>query len=117
MLKNILNGDNIKHIISVSDIINGIRQIINIDDVNIVASYYTDSTPVPYVASKVNGVYTNCSLDSVNNKLKVVLEGYSMENGILYCNLQISVPDPDFPDGYANYTRLIKTNICLTDAN
>ena len=117
MLKNILNGDNIKHIISVSDIINGVRQIINIDDVNIVASYYTDNTPVPYVASKVNGVYTNCSLDSVNNKLKVVLEGYSMENGILYCNLQISVPDPDFPDGYANYTRLIKTNICLTDAN
>ena len=51
MLKNILNGDNIKHIISVSDIINGVRQIINIDDVNIVASYYTDSTPVPYVAS------------------------------------------------------------------
>ena len=33
MLKNILNGDNIKHIISVSDIINGVRQIINIDDV------------------------------------------------------------------------------------
>ena len=117
MLKNILNGDNIKHIISVSDIINGVRQIISIDDVNIVASYYTDSTPVPYVASKVNGVYTNCSLDSVNNKLKVVLEGYSMGNGILYCNLQISVPDPDFPDGYANYTRLIRTNVFLTDAN
>lgn len=52
--KTILNGDNIKHIISVSDIINGVRQIINIDDVNIVASCATDSTLVPYVASKVN---------------------------------------------------------------
>ena len=117
MLKNILNGDNIKHIISISDVIGGIKQIINIDDVNIIANYYTDNTQVPYVASKVNGVYTNCSLDSVNNKLKVVLEGYSMDNGILYCNLQISVPDPDFPDGYANYTRLIRTNVFLTDAN
>lgn len=117
MFKNILNGDNIKHIISISDVIGGIKQIINIDDVNIIANYYTDNTPVPYVASKVNGSYVNCSLDSINNKLKVVLEDYSMENGLLYCNLQISVPDPDFPDGYANYTRLIRTNICLTDAN
>ena len=114
MLKNILNGDNIKHIISISDVINGIRQIINIDDVNIIANYYTDNTPVPYIASKINGVYTNCSLDSINNKLKVVLEGYSIENGILYCNLQISVPDPDFPDGYNNFTKRIclKINLC-----
>lgn len=57
MLKNILNGDNIKHIISVSDIINGIRQIVNIDDVNIGVSYYTDGTLVPYVAIKVNGLH------------------------------------------------------------
>ena len=117
LVKYILNGDNIKHIISISDVINGIRQIINIDDVNITASYYTEATPAPYIASKINGVYTNCALDSINNKLKVVLEGYSMENGILYCNLQISVPDPDFSDGYANYTRLICTNVYLSDAN
>lgn len=29
-----------------------------------------------------------------------------MENGILYCNLQISVPDPDFPDGYAKLHKI-----------
>lgn len=117
MHKKILNGDSIKHIITISDVINGIRQIVNIDDVNISASYYTETSVIPYVASKINGTFINCSLDSETNKLKVILEDYNLDNGLLYCNLQISIPDPDFPDGYANYSKQILTNICLVDAN
>ena len=117
MYKQILNGDNIKHIITISDVINGIRQIVNIDDVNIAANYYTETSVVPYIASKIGNVFINCSLDSENNQLKVILEDYALDNGLLYCNLQISIPDPDFPDGYANYSKQILTNICLVDAN
>lgn len=116
-VKQILNGDNIKHIITISDIINGIRQIVNINDVNISANYYTETSVIPYTASKINETFINCSLDSENNKLKVILEDYNLDNGLLYCNLQISIPDLDFPDGYANYSKQIFTNICLVDAN
>ena len=117
VVKNILNGDNIKHVISISDLVNGIRQIIPIDNINITASYYTEGSLITYTASKIGSVYTNCILDAENNKLRVILENYTLENGLLYCNIQIAVPDTDYPDGYANYTRQICLNIYLTDAN
>lgn len=112
--ENIKNGDNIKHSISLKDIVNGFLQNIALDDINIVANYYTTDPLVTYTASKINGVYVNCVLDSNNNKLKFILENYNLDNGILYCNLQISVPDPDFPDGYNNFTKRIclKINLC-----
>lgn len=117
VVKNILNGDNIKHVISISDLVSGIRQIIPIDNINITASYYTEGSLISYTASKIGTVYTNCILDAENNKLRIILENYTLEDGLLYCNIQISVPDTDYPDGYANYTRLICLNIYLTNAN
>ena len=72
---------------------------------NISANYYTETSVIPYTASKINETFINCSLDSENNKLKVILEDYNLDNGLLYCNLQISIPDLDFPDGYANYSK------------
>lgn len=112
--ENIKNGDNLKHCIYLKDIVNGFYQNIALDDINIVANYYTTDPFVTYTASKINGVYVNCVLDSHNNKLKFILENYNLDNGILYCNLQISVPDPDFPDGYNNFTKRIclKINLC-----
>lgn len=111
----ILNGDNFKHIISFSDIINGIRTIIPIDDVNITITYSVQGSLKTYVASKNGSVYTNCILDSTNNKLKVIFENYDLDNGVLHCNMRISIPDTDYPDGYATYNRYVCVGVNLVN--
>lgn len=111
----ILNGDNFKHIISFSDIINGIRTIIPIDNVNITATYSIQDSLKTYVASKVGTVFTNCILDTVNNKLKVIFENYNLDYGVLHCNITISIPDTDYPDGYATYNRYVCVGVNLVN--
>lgn len=111
----LLNGDNFKHFISFSDIIDGVRTLISLENVNISIKYYTQLSEKIYLASKTNNTYVNCILDSENNRLKVIFNNYNLDNGVLLCNVEISIPDTDYPGGHATYTRYLNVGVELVN--
>ena len=113
----IFNGDNFKHYIAISDTTDGIRTIIQLTNVDITVTYTTPSSSKSYIATKVGTVYTNCSLDIVTNQLKVIFESYDLDNGGLNCKVEIKIPDTDYPDGYATYTRFVNVGIELVNSS
>ena len=116
-ITHILNGDNFKHIISFSDIIEGQRQIIDIQNANITVTYSTSESQKKYIASKVSQALTNCILDTENKKIKVIFEGYDLDNGQIQCSVKIEIPDTDYPDGYASFTRYLQLGIQLENSD
>lgn len=111
---NILNGDNFKHTISISDIINGKREILSLDNISIIATYKTKGSETKtFVATKTGSDFVNCIYSSADKKLKVLFQNYDLDNGELYGTIVIKVQDSDYPTGEALYTRIISLGINL----
>lgn len=108
-----LNGDNFKHYITIGDIVDGAKQILDLSDIDIIVTYFTLGSIKNYVASKVGTVYTNCSLDSTFKKLKVILDNYDLDNGVVHCKITIKIADADYPDGFATFNKYICTGVEL----
>ena len=111
----ILNGDNFKHSISLSDVVDGKRQLIDLSNVNIVAVYYTLDSDKKFTATKTGNTCVNCVFDSVNNRLKVIFDGYNLDNGMIHCSITISIPDNDYQSGYAMYKKIACIGVSLVD--
>ena len=112
-ISQVLNGDNFKHYITIGDIVDGVKQILDLTDIDITVTYLTLNSVKTYVASKVGDVYTNCSLDSTLKKLKVVFDNYNLDNGVVHCRITIKIADSDYPDGFATFNRYICTGVEL----
>lgn len=112
-ISQVLNGDNFKHYITIGDIVDGVKQILDLSDIDITVTYLTLNSAKTYVASKVDNVYTNCSLDSTLKKLKVVFDNYDLGNGVVHCRITIKIADTDYPDGFATFNRYICTGVEL----
>ena len=111
---NVLNGDSFKHVISISDIINGKREILSLDNISITATYKIKGIDSKsFVASKNGSIFTNCVYSSIDKKLKVLFQNYNLDNGELYGTIEIKVQDSDYPTGEALYTRIISLGINL----
>ena len=112
-ISQVLNGDNFKHYITIGDIVDGAKQILDLSNIDITVTYLTLNSPKTYVVSKVDDVYTNCSLDSTFKKLKVVFDNYDLDNGVVHCRITIKIADADYPDGFATFNRYICTGVEL----
>ena len=112
-ISQVLNGDNFKHYITIGDIVDGAKQILDLSNIDITVTYLTLNSAKTYVASKVDDVYTNCSLDPTFKKLKVVFDNYDLDNGVVHCRITIKIADADYPDGFATFNRYICTGIEL----
>ena len=112
-ISQVLNGDNFKHYITIGDIVDGAKQILDLSNIDITVTYLTLNSAKTYVASKVDDVYTNCSLDPTFKKLKVVFDNYDMDNGVVHCRITIKIADADYPDGFATFNRYICTGVEL----
>ena len=112
-ISQVLNGDNFKHYITIGDIVDGAKQILNLSNIDITVTYLTLNSAKTYVASKVDDVYTNCSLDPTFKKLKVVFDNYDLDNGVVHCRITIKIADADYPDGFATFNRYICTGVEL----
>ena len=112
-ISQILNGDNFKHYITIGDIVDGAKQILDLSNIDITVTYLTLNSAKTYVASKVDDVYTNCSLDPTFKKLKVVFNNYDLDNGVVHCRITIKIADADYPDGFATFNRYICTGVEL----
>ena len=110
-----LNGDNFKHYITIGDIVDGAKQILDLSDIDITVTYFTLGSIKKYIASKVGTVYTNCSLDPTSKKLKVIFDNYDLDNGVVHCRITIKIADTDYPDGFAIFNRYTCTGIELVD--
>ena len=116
-ITHVLNGDNFKHVISFSDIVNGQRQVVDIQNANITATYYASGSQKKYIATKIGQTLTNCILDIENKKIKVIFEGYDLDNGEIQCSVKIEIPDTDYPDGYATFTRYLQLGVSLENSD
>lgn len=112
-ISQVLNGDNFKHYITIGDIVDGAKQILDLSNIDITVTYLTLNSSKTYVASKVDDVYTNCSLDPTFKKLKVVFNNYDLDNGVVHCRITIKIADADYPDGFATFNRYICTGVEL----
>ena len=112
-ISQVLNGDNFKHYITIGDIVDGAKQILDLSNIDITVTYLTLNSAKTYVVSKVDDVYTNCSLDSTFKKLKVVFDNYDLDNGVVHCRITIKIADADYPDGFATFNRYICTGVEL----
>ena len=112
-ISQVLNGDNFKHYITIGDIVAGAKQILDLSNIGITVTYLTLNSAKTYVASKVEDVYTNCSLDPTFKKLKVVFDNYDLDNGVVHCRITIKIADADYPDGFATFNRYICTGVEL----
>ena len=112
-ISQVLNGDNFKHYITIGDIVDGAKQILDLSNIDITVTYLTLNSAKTYVASKVDDVYTNCSLDPTFKKLKVVFNNYDLDNGVVHCRITIKIDDADYPDGFATFNRYICTGVEL----
>ncbi len=112
-ISQVLNGDNFKHYITIGDIVDGAKQILDLSNIDITVTYLTLNSAKTYVASKVDDVYTNCSLDPTFKKLKVVFNNYDLDNGVVHCRITIKIADADYPDGFATFNRYICTGVEL----
>ena len=112
-ISQVLNGDNFKHYITIGDIVDGAKQILDLSNIDITVTYLTLNPTKTYVASKVDDVYTNCSLDPTFKKLKVVFDNYDLDNGVVHCRITIKIADADYPDGFAIFNRYICTGVEL----
>ena len=112
-ISQVLNGDNFKHYITIGDIVDGAKQILDLSNIDITVTYLTLNSAKTYAASKVDDVYTNCSLDPTLKKLKVVLGNYDLDNGVVHCRITIKIADADYPDGFATFNRYICTGVEL----
>ena len=112
-ISQVLNGDNFKHYITIGDIVDGVKQILDLSNIDIIVTYLTLNSSKTYVASKVDDVYTNCSLDPTFKKLKVVFNNYDLDNGVVHCRITIKIADADYPDGFATFNRYICTGVEL----
>ena len=112
-ISQVLNGDNFKHYITIGDIVDGAKQILDLSNIDITVTYLTLNSAKTYVASKVDDVYTNCSLDPTFKKLKVVFDNYDLDNGVVHCRITIKSADADYPDGFATFNRYICTGVEL----
>ena len=112
-ISQVLNGDNFKHYITIGDIVDGAKQILDLSNIDITVTYLTLNSTKTYVASKVDDVYTNCSLDPTFKKLKVVFNNYDLDNGVVHCRITIKIADADYPDGFATFNRYICTGVEL----
>ena len=112
-ISQVLNGDNFKHYITIGDIVDGAKQILDLSNIDITVTYLTLNSAKTYVASKVEDVYTNCSLDPTFKKLKVVFNNYDLDNGVVHCRITIKIADADYPDGFATFNRYICTGVEL----
>ena len=112
-ISQVLNGDNFKHYITIGDIVDGAKQILDLSNIDITVTYLTLNSAKTYVASKVDDVYTNCSLDPTFKKLKVVFDNYDLDNGVVHCRITIKIADVDYPDGFATFNRYICTGVEL----
>lgn len=112
-ISQVLNGDNFKHYITIGDIVDGVKQILDLSDIDITVTYLTLNSAKTYIASKVGTIYTNCSLDSTLKKLKVVFDNYDLDNGVVHCRITIKIADADYPDGFATFNRYICTGVEL----
>ena len=113
---NVLNGDSFKHTISISDIVNGKREILSLDNISIIATYKTKGSDVKtFVATKTGSVFVNCIYSSIDKKLKVIFQDYDLDNGELYGTIVIKVQDSDYPSGEAVYTRYVVLGINLAN--
>lgn len=112
-ISQVLNGDNFKHYITIGDIVDGAKQILDLSNIDITVTYLTLNSSKTYVASKVYDVYTNCSLDPTLKKLKVIFDNYDLDNGVVHCRITIKIADADYPDGFATFNRYICTGIEL----
>ena len=112
-ISQVLNGDNFKHYITIGDIVDGAKQILDLSNIDITVTYLTLNSSKTYVASKVDDVYTNCSLDPTFKKLKVIFDNYDLDNGVVHCRITIKIADADYPDGFATFNRYICTGVEL----
>ena len=112
-ISQVLNGDNFKHYITIGDIVDGAKQILDLSNIDITVTYLTLNSAKTYVASKVDDVYTNCSLDPTFKKLKVVFDNYDLDNSVVHCRITIKIADADYPDGFATFNRYICTGVEL----
>ena len=112
-ISQVLNGDNFKHYITIGDIVDGAKQILDLSNIDITVTYLTLNSAKTYVASKVDDVYINCSLDPTLKKLKVVFDNYDLDNGVVHCRITIKIADADYPDGFATFNRYICTGVEL----
>ena len=112
-ISQVLNGDNFKHYITIGDIVDGAKQILDLSNIDITVTYLTLNSAKTYVASKVDDVYTNCSLYPTFKKLKVVFDNYDLDNGVVHCRITIKIADADYPDGFATFNRYICTGVEL----
>ena len=112
-ISQVLNGDNFKHYITIGDIVDGAKQILDLSNIDITVTYLTLNSSKTYVASKADDVYTNCSLDPTFKKLKVVFNNYDLDNGVVHCRITIKIADADYPDGFATFNRYICTGVEL----
>ena len=112
-ISQVLNGDNFKHYITIGDIVDGAKQILDLSNIDITVTYLTLNSAKTYVASKVDDLYTNCSLDPTFKKLKVVFDNYDLDDGVVHCRITIKIADADYPDGFATFNRYICTGVEL----
>ena len=113
---NILNGDNIKHLITFSQIVSGKKVVYPVSDIDIIATYYITGSENKYIASKTGNVVVNCLSDITNQSIRVMLEDYTLSDGLLMCELKIKNKDADYPDSKNNFTLIINTNIQITSS-
>lgn len=110
----ILNGDDIKHCIYIMSYIDGVDQTLMIEGLDFVATYYTDTLDDTYIVSKLNGVYTNCYLSKDKSMLVILLQNYNLNDGDLYCKIEIRSPDLHCNDGFFNITKKINLGMYLS---
>lgn len=109
----IMNGDNIKHVITFSQIVSGIKVVYPITDIELIATYYILNKDKKYTASKIGNTNVNCISDESNQSVRVIFEGYDLDDGNIICELKVKSKDSDYTDQTNDITVIIDTGIEL----
>lgn len=83
--------------------------------INCIFKYVVVGSDKEYIASSVDGVYTNCYVDEDNNALKVMFKNHGLPAGKLMVSYQFLVNDVEFPGEKARLHKSEDTGITLTD--
>lgn len=84
-------------------------------NVNFIFTYYIYGRPEKYVSSNINGVLTNCAIDEINNKAKIIFENHGLKPGRLMVEYRFITDDSDMPTGKSDTYKGGDTGIILTN--
>lgn len=73
--------------------------------------FYTTNSNLKKIATKIDGVYTNCSiiLDAGLSKLVVAFDNVDWGDGDVICRAEMVYPDLKFPDEYRTVVQYLET--------